>query len=140
MDENRLSGSLVCVGLGMTLGSHLGPLARSHIEQADVVSAGVSDGMVELWLQRMHKDVRSLQPYYQEGKSRMQTYRQIVEAMLTEVRAGRKVCGVCYGRPGVFAWAPRVRAASQACSLRGQSGRRALQRQLIPPTGAFQCA
>ena len=90
----------------MTLGSHLGPLARSHIEQADVVFAGVSDGVVELWLQRMHTDVRSLQPYYREGKSRTQTYRQMVEAILTEVRAGRKVCGVFYGHPGVFVWAP----------------------------------
>ncbi len=106
MDESRLPGSLVCVGLGMTLGSHLGPLARSHIEHADVVFAGLSDGIVELWLQRMHKDVRSLQPYYREGKSRMQTYRQMVEAILTEVRAGKKVCGVFYGHPGVFAWAP----------------------------------
>ena len=106
MDEHRLPGSLVCVGLGMTLGSHLGPLARSHIEHAEVVFAGLSDGVVELWLQRMHKDVRSLQPYYREGKSRMQTYRQMVEAILTEVRAGKKVCGVFYGHPGVFAWAP----------------------------------
>ncbi|MEO9078712.1 MAG: SAM-dependent methyltransferase [Rhodanobacter sp.] len=106
MDKNKPPGSLVCVGLGMTLGSHLGPLARSHIEQADVVFAGVSDGVVELWLQRMHNDVRSLQPYYREGKSRMQTYRQMVEAILTEVRAGKKVCGVFYGHPGVFAWAP----------------------------------
>lgn len=106
MDKNSLPGSLVCVGLGMTLGSHLGPLARSYIEQSDVVFAGVSDGVVELWLQRMHKDVRSLQPYYCEGKSRMQTYRQMVEALLTEVRAGKKVVGVFYGHPGVFAWAP----------------------------------
>jgi len=106
MEATPLAGSLVCVGLGMTLGSHLGPLARSHIEQADVVFAGLSDGIVELWLQRMHQDVRSLQPYYREGKSRMQTYRQMVEAMLAEVRAGKKVCGVFYGHPGVFAWAP----------------------------------
>lgn len=90
----------------MTLGSHLGPLARSHIEQADVVFAGVSDGVVELWLQRMHNDVRSLQLHYREGKSRMLTYRQMVEAILTEVRAGKKVCAVFYGHPGVFAWAP----------------------------------
>ena len=71
-------GSLACVGLGMTLGSHLTPLARSHIQQADVVFAGLSDGVVELWLQRMHADVRSLQPYYREGKSRMKTYREWV--------------------------------------------------------------
>jgi hypothetical protein len=106
MHASSSNGSLVCVGLGMTLGSHLGPLARSHIEQADVVFAGLSDGIVELWLQRMHADVRSLQPLYCEGKSRMHTYRAMVETMLTEVRTGKKVCGVFYGHPGVFAWAP----------------------------------
>jgi diphthamide biosynthesis methyltransferase len=99
-------GSLVCVGIGMTLGSHITPLARSHIEQADVVFAAVSDGIVELWVSGMHPDVRSLQPYYGEGKSRMRTYRQMVEAMLTEVRAGKHVCAVFYGHPGVFAWPP----------------------------------
>ena len=106
MDATRSPGSLVCVGLGMTLGSHISPLARSHIEQADVVFAGLSDGIVELWLHKMHTDVRSLQPYYREGKSRMETYRQMVDAILTEVRAGKRVCGVFYGHPGVFAWAP----------------------------------
>ena len=30
-------GSWVCVGTGMTLGSHISPLSRSYIEQADVV-------------------------------------------------------------------------------------------------------
>jgi hypothetical protein len=91
----------------MTLGSHLTPLARSHIEQADVVFAALSDGIVELWLKRMHSDVRSLQPYYAEGKSRMKTYREWVELMMTEVRAGKRVCGVFYGHPGIFAWSPR---------------------------------
>lgn len=115
--ENRMSadlkaspsqgtGSIACVGLGMTLGSHITPLARSHIEQADVVFAGLSDGIVEQWLQRMHKDVRSLQPYYAEGKPRSETYRQWVDLMMIEVRSGKKVCGVFYGHPGVFAWSP----------------------------------
>ena len=99
-------GSLVCVGIGMTLGSHITPLARSYIEKSDVVFAAVSDGIVELWLAEMHADVRSLQPFYQEGKSRMQTYRQMVDALLTQVRAGKQVCGVFYGHPGVFAWPP----------------------------------
>jgi len=104
--DGQTRGSIACVGLGMTLGSHLTPLARSHIEQADVVFAGVSDGVVEKWLQRMHQDVRSLQPYYREGKPRSETYREWVELMMSEVRQGRKVCGVFYGHPGVFAWSP----------------------------------
>lgn len=104
--EGSPRGRIACVGLGMTLGSHLTPLARSHIEQADVVFAGVSDGVVEKWLQRMHKDVRSLQPYYREGKPRSETYKEWVELMMGEVRHGKRVCGVFYGHPGVFAWSP----------------------------------
>jgi uncharacterized protein YabN with tetrapyrrole methylase and pyrophosphatase domain len=90
----------------MMLGAHLGPRARAHIEQADVVFAAMSDPVVELWLQQMHPDVRSLQPFYAEGKPRHQTYRDMVEAMLVEVRAGHSVCGAFYGHPGVFAKVP----------------------------------
>jgi precorrin-3B methylase len=99
-------GSLVCVGVGMTLGSHITPLSRSYIEKSDVVFSLMSDGIVELWVQEMHPDVRSLQPYYSEGTSRLISYKAMIEAMLTEVRSGKKVCGAFYGHPGVFAWVP----------------------------------
>ncbi|MGH8076819.1 MAG: SAM-dependent methyltransferase, partial [Lysobacter sp.] len=82
---------------------------------ADVVFALVSDPLVELWLQDMRPDVRSLQPYYAEGKRRTVTYHEMVEAMLVEVRAGRTVCGVFYGHPGVFALVPH-RAIERARS------------------------
>jgi hypothetical protein len=36
----------------------------------------------------------------------MQTYRQWVELMMIELRAGKRVCGVFYGHPGIFAWSP----------------------------------
>ncbi len=88
----------------MTLGSHITPLARSYIETSDVVFTGLSDGIVELWLAKMHPDVRSFQSLYHEGKPRSDTYQQMVEAMLEEVRAGKRVCGAFYGHPGVFAW------------------------------------
>jgi uncharacterized protein YabN with tetrapyrrole methylase and pyrophosphatase domain len=101
------------VGVGMMLGAHIGPRARATIEQADVVFGAVSDPLVELWLQRMHADVRSLQPYYAEGKSRHDTYREMTAAMLAEVRAGRQVCGAFYGHPGVFAKVPH-KAIAQA--------------------------
>ncbi|MBA2079083.1 SAM-dependent methyltransferase [Rhodanobacter sp. PCA2] len=99
-------GRLSCVGLGMTLGSHLTPLARSHIVQADVVFAALSDAIAEEWLKRMHPDVRSLQPCYAEGKPRMRTYREWVALMMAELRADKRVCGVFYGHPGIFAWSP----------------------------------
>lgn len=106
-------GSLACVGLGMMLGAHLGPRARDCIEQADVVFVAVSDPIVELWVQDMHPDVRSLQPFYVEGASRHEAYRGMVAALLAQVRAGRRVCGVFYGHPGVFAVVPH-RALAQA--------------------------
>jgi len=118
-------GSLACVGVGMTLGSHLTPLARSHIESADVVFVAVSDGLVEQWVRQMHADVRSLQAFYADDKPRQATYREMVDAMLAEVRAGRKVCGVFYGHPGVFAQAPHeaiARAREEGYAARMEPG------------------
>lgn len=99
-------GSFVCVGPGMMLGAHITPRSRSEIEQADVVFCLVSDAVVELWLHEMRPDMRSLQPYYAEGKRRTDSYREMIDAMLTVVRAGQRVCGVFYGHPGVFAQVP----------------------------------
>ncbi|MGV2872946.1 SAM-dependent methyltransferase [Colwellia sp. E150_009] len=98
-----MSGSLVCVGTGMTLGAHICPIASSYITQADVVFSLMSTGITERWVEEMHEDVRSLQPYYQEGKNRNITYNEMVNAILAEVRIGKKVTAVFYGHPGVFA-------------------------------------
>ncbi|MCH8538479.1 MAG: hypothetical protein LAT66_12015 [Alkalimonas sp.] len=106
MSVQQQSGSLVCVGTGMTLGSHISPLSRSYIEQADVVFVLVADGITEQWIEGMNADVRSLQPFYKEGKSRLLSYQQMVAAILTEVRAGKNVVGAFYGHPGVFALVP----------------------------------
>ncbi len=106
MRINSTQGRLVCVGTGMTLGAHITPRARNIIEKSDVVFVAVSDGIVEKWIEEMNTDVRSLQVYYQEGISRNITYKKMQQAMLTEVRNGKNVCGAFYGHPGVFAMAP----------------------------------
>ncbi len=102
----RPEGQLVCVGVGMTLGAHISARCRDCIEASDVVFMLVSDGLVEEWVSGMNPDVRSLQPFYSEGKSRRETYREMTAVMLEEVRAGKRVCGVFYGHPGVFAFVP----------------------------------
>jgi hypothetical protein len=102
-ESKAAAGHLVCVGLGMTLGAHLTPQARSAIKQAEVVFVLASDGLVERWVEEMHPDVRSLQPYYAEGKSRRTTYEEMVGALLHEVHSGRRVCAAFYGHPGTFA-------------------------------------
>lgn len=106
-------GSLIVVGVGMTLGSHLTPIARNAIGHADVVFVAVSHQLVEDWIRGMNPDVRSLQPHYVEGRSRLIGYRAMVAEVLTEVRAGKRVCGAFYGHPGVFAWVPH-RAVAEA--------------------------
>lgn len=119
--EEHKAGSLACVGVGMMLGAHITPRARSCIEQADVVFVLVADALMEEWVRRMNPDVRSLQPFYREGTSRMRSYRGMVEAMLVEVRAGKRVCGAFYGHPGVFAWVPHK--AIQTARGEGHSAR-----------------
>jgi len=109
-------GSIVCVGIGMTLGSHISPLAKNYIEQADIVFSLVSDGLVEQWIEGMNQDVRSLQPYYQEGTSRMITYKNMIQAIMKEVEQGHNVVGAFYGHPGVFACVPHL-VIEQARSL-----------------------
>lgn len=119
----------------MMLGAHLAPRARSYIEQADAVFALVSDALVELWVQELRPDMRSLQPYYGDGggdgKPRRDSYREMVAAMLDEVRAGRRVCGVFYGHPGVFARVPHDAIA--------QARREGFQAHMEPGISAEDC-
>lgn len=114
-----LQGSLACVGVGMMLGAHLSPRARGHIDGAEVVFSLVSDALVELWVQQLRPDATSLQPFYdvahRDGQSRRDSYRGMVDAILAPVRAGRRVCAVFYGHPGVFASVPH-RAIAEARS------------------------
>ena len=106
-------GSLICVGVGMTLGAHITPIARSYIEQADIVFCNMSNQYVEEWVMSMNDNVESLQRFYKEGKNRTLTYQEMVETMMSAVRQGKQVVGAFYGHPGVFAWAPH-RVVKQA--------------------------
>ena len=99
-------GSLVNVGLGMTLGAHITPISKNYIKKADIVFVAASNNIVEQWVETMNDNVISLQQFYKEGTSRMITYKKMVEVIMQEVRKGKKVCGAFYGHPGVFAWPP----------------------------------
>ncbi len=106
MSPSEITGSLSCVGIGISLGGHITPVVQEHIKSSDVCFVAASDALVELWVNEMHQDVRSLQDYYSDNKSRKQTYREMIQVVLNEVRAGKKVCAIFYGHPGVFAYAP----------------------------------
>ncbi|WP_076410741.1 SAM-dependent methyltransferase [Shewanella sp. UCD-KL12] len=99
-------GSLVCVGTGLNLAGQISVLSKSYIENADIVFSLVPDGFAQRWLETLNNNVSSLQPFYaqeDEVKSRRETYNQMVQAILSEVRNGSKVVCALYGHPGVFA-------------------------------------
>lgn len=109
--EETPRGQLACVGLGMMLGAHLTPRSRGWLEAADVVFVAASEALVEQWVATLNPRIVSLQGLYAVGKPRQRTYREMAEAMLAEVRAGKRVVGAFYGHPGVFAQVPHAAIA-----------------------------
>ena len=108
-------GSLVCVGTGMTLGAHITPICRSHIENADIVYCAMATTLMEEWVKSMNPNVVSLTSLYAEGKDRRDTYKEMVESMMASLREGKHVVGAFYGHPGIFAMPPH-KAVAQAKS------------------------
>jgi hypothetical protein len=79
------------------------PEAAEAIERADEVLYLLADRLAAAWVERANPNSRSLHTHYAPGKHRAETYAEIVDELLASVRAGRDVCAVLYGHPGVFA-------------------------------------
>jgi uroporphyrin-III C-methyltransferase len=94
-------GELVIVGTGITFGQ-LTMEAIAQIEQADQVLAAVPNGVIADYLIQLNPCFESLMPLYGEGRTRPQTYEAMTQRMLEGVSAGKKICAVFYGHPGVF--------------------------------------
>ncbi|WP_100640862.1 SAM-dependent methyltransferase [Alteromonas facilis] len=106
MSNNQLKkGSITCVGTGMTIGAHMSIRCKNHISQADVVFSSCHPVMQQ-HIERLNPNTHSLQYLYSSDKPRNQTYIDMVEVMMDEVRQGKRVVGAFYGHPGVFARAP----------------------------------
>lgn len=98
-------GSLVVVGSGIQFGRHASERTLSEIQQAQVVFC-LADPFALAMITRLRPDTINLGAYYATGQDRRVTYRQIDAAIMGEVRAGKAVCAVFYGHPGVFADVP----------------------------------
>ena len=96
------TGSLTVVGTGIQLGTHLTPEARATIEKADAVLSLVTEPIMQELIERLNDRTRSMHDLYTVGESRADAYEAMTEAILAEVRAGKDVCAVFYGHPGVF--------------------------------------
>ncbi|GAA6617473.1 SAM-dependent methyltransferase [Scytonema sp. NUACC26] len=124
------AGSLTIVGTGIQLVGHLTLAAKAWIEQADKVLFAVADPVTAKWLRSLNETAEAL-PYNTNNHRRRQTYQEMVEKILTEVRQGLNVCAVFYGHPGVFA-DPAHEAMKQAQN----EGFRA---QMLPGISAEDC-
>jgi uncharacterized protein YabN with tetrapyrrole methylase and pyrophosphatase domain len=96
---------LVVVGTGIQASAHVSRLAESHVATADKVLYLATDAAACAWITAHNAAAESLGRFYAAGKRRAQTYEEIVEHVLSFVRAGLHVCLVVYGHPGVFAYA-----------------------------------
>jgi tetrapyrrole (corrin/porphyrin) methylase-like protein len=107
------------------------PEAAAAIERADEVLYLVTDPLTAAWLDRAHPRSRSLHGHYEPGKDRAETYAEIVDELLAPMRAGRNVCAVFYGHPGVF-----VRPGHEAIRRAREEG---FPARMLPAVSALDC-
>ena len=101
MTETK-KGSLVIVGTGIDVAGQMTIKAKSQIEHADIVFAAVPGKATMHWLKSLNDNVVTLSDLYAEGKSRVNTYRQMTSRIADAVHEGKDVCAAFYGHPGVF--------------------------------------
>lgn len=100
-------GRLVVVGSGIEFGRHASERCLSEIREAEVVFCLV-DPVALAMILGFRPDAINLGEHYAPGKDRRETYREIDARIMAEVRAGKHVCAVFYGHPGVFADVPHA--------------------------------
>lgn len=98
---------LVVVGSGIQMSRHASERTLSEIRAAQCVFCLV-DPLARAQILALRPDVIDLSPLYAPGKDRRQTYREMEAAIMAQVRAGKRVCAVFYGHPGVFADVPHA--------------------------------
>jgi hypothetical protein len=91
----------------------------------------VPDRITLEWLRTLSPNVRSLHEQYHPAEERRRSYERIVDAILDEVRKGRRVCAVFYGHPGVF-----VEPSHEAIRRVRADGLRA---RMLPGISAVDC-
>jgi len=91
----------------------------------------VADPVAAERVAALNPATRSLAGLYAEGAPREEAYERMVAEILAPVRAGRRVCAVFYGHPGVFV-APGHAAVAAA-------RREGLPARMLPGVSAEDC-
>jgi precorrin-6B methylase 1 len=124
-------GRLVVVGTGLRTTGHMTVEAIAWIKRADVVLYVVGDPVAEDMIDALNPNAISLQTLYSSDTKRINTYNLMVDKIMEQVRAGKQVCGVFYGHPGVF-----VYPSHEAINLARAEGYSAV---MLPGISAEDC-
>ncbi len=127
----RTRGSLLVVGVGLAGPAHVTRETLGAIRAAERHFVLVADLLTLEWLLELAPGAENLVDSYGVGKSRDDTYEEIVERMLAPVRRGRRVCAIFYGHPGVFANSPHEAIRRARCE--GYAAR------MLPGVSALDC-
>jgi hypothetical protein len=130
-DGAAQAGSLTVVGTGIRLIGHLTQEARAELEAADELLFVSGDAATSAWLRRVNPNTRSLGSLYHPGRSRHETYDEMVDEILAAVRRGGRVCVALYGHPGVF-----VSPSHEAIARAREEGYSA---RMLPGVSAEDC-
>jgi len=109
------------VGVGIAGPAHVTPAALGAIRAARKRFLLVADPLTREWLREVAPRAEDLSDAYAVGKSRDDSYEEMVERILAPVRASQRVCAIFYGHPGVFAYPPHEavrRAHAEGFSVR----------------------
>lgn len=106
LNNNVKYGRLICLGLGITLGSQLTELARNQLAAADIVFFHSNTHYLAGFLQQINPNLVDLQLFYREGQPRSESYQAMLDAVIAAVTSGKNVVWACYGHPGVASWPP----------------------------------
>lgn len=108
-----MMASLVVLGSGIKLISHLTTEAITYIEKSEKVLYLVNEPTMKEWIEKKNKNAESLDFLYTQYELRKDSYHAITQYILENVRQNQHVCVVLYGHPTMFA-KPGLDAVLQA--------------------------
>lgn len=114
------AGSLTVVGTGFG-GGQVTADAANAVASSEKVLYLVPDADTDEWIRAANPTSESLGGFYLGRASRLETYLEITEHILSFVRRGLRVCAVFYGHPGVFVFPSHeaiIRASEEGFAAR----------------------
>ncbi|WP_434026636.1 SAM-dependent methyltransferase [[Pseudomonas] boreopolis] len=97
-------GSLYVVGTGIQAPGQITLETVEAVKRADKVFYLVPDPFAKKFVTGLNENAEDLHHFYVNGQPRIITYDNMVDRILSEVRAGKRVVAAFYGHPGVFAY------------------------------------